>query len=89
MGDDRTGALFTRRRLLKAGAQASSVAAATALMPPNLQKLMAAGMRRTPALRDIRHVVLLMQENRSFDHYFGAMAGVRGFSDPTDRAMQL
>lgn len=82
MGDDRAGPLFTRRRLLKAGAQASSVAAATALMPPNLQKLMAAGMRRTPALRDIRHVVLLMQENRSFDHYFGAMAGVRGFGDP-------
>jgi phospholipase C len=28
------------------------------------------------------HVVLLMQENRSFDHYFGTMAGVRGFDDP-------
>ncbi len=24
-----------------------------------------------------------MQENRSFDHYFGTMAGVRGFGDPT------
>ena len=23
-----------------------------------------------------------MQENRSFDHYFGAMRGVRGFADP-------
>ena len=23
-----------------------------------------------------------MQENRSFDHYFGAMPGVRGFNDP-------
>ena len=23
-----------------------------------------------------------MQENRSFDHYFGTMSGVRGFSDP-------
>ena len=30
----------------------------------------------------IEHVVLLMQENRSFDHYFGTMPGVRGFSDP-------
>ena len=28
-----------------------------------------------------------MQENRSFDHYFGTMAGVRGFEDP--KALQL
>ncbi|RFU31593.1 hypothetical protein B7463_g4716, partial [Scytalidium lignicola] len=33
-------------------------------------------------LTDIKHVVLFMQENRAFDHYFGTMAGVRGFSDP-------
>ncbi|MFD5384371.1 phosphocholine-specific phospholipase C [Streptomyces sp. NPDC127074] len=30
---------------------------------------------------DIRHVVILMQENRSFDHYFGTLNGVRGFDD--------
>jgi phospholipase C len=34
------------------------------------------------SLKDIDHVVLFMQENRAFDHYFGTMAGVRGFSDP-------
>jgi phospholipase C len=33
-------------------------------------------------LSEIKHVVVLMQENRSFDHYFGAMPGVRGFNDP-------
>ncbi|HET6501134.1 MAG TPA: phospholipase C, phosphocholine-specific [Amycolatopsis sp.] len=32
-------------------------------------------------LRDVRHVVILMQENRSFDHYFGSLRGVRGFGD--------
>ncbi|PHH89358.1 hypothetical protein CDD83_6204 [Cordyceps sp. RAO-2017] len=32
-------------------------------------------------LADIDHVVLFMQENRAFDHYFGTMAGVRGFND--------
>ncbi|MEU8948399.1 phosphocholine-specific phospholipase C [Streptomyces sp. NPDC048489] len=32
-------------------------------------------------LRDIKHVVVIMQENRSFDHYFGSMKGVRGFGD--------
>ena len=34
------------------------------------------------SLSDIAHVVILMQENRSFDHYFGTLSGVRGFSDP-------
>ncbi|WP_127359197.1 phosphocholine-specific phospholipase C [Actinacidiphila soli] len=32
-------------------------------------------------IRDIKHVVILMQENRSFDHYFGCLKGVRGFGD--------
>ncbi len=32
-------------------------------------------------LRDIKHVVILMQENRSFDHYFGSLRGVQGFGD--------
>ncbi|MBB4632647.1 alkaline phosphatase family protein [Sphingosinicella soli] len=43
---------------------------------------MAQTSRRKGSLKDIKHVVLLMQENRSFDHYFGTMAGVRGFGDP-------
>jgi phospholipase C len=38
--------------------------------------------RRTGTLRDVDHIVVLMQENRSFDHYFGTMRGVRGFGDP-------
>jgi phospholipase C len=25
--------------------------------------------------------MILMQENRSFDHYFGSLSGVRGFGD--------
>ncbi|PYH92530.1 non-hemolytic phospholipase C precursor [Aspergillus ellipticus CBS 707.79] len=34
------------------------------------------------SLRDIKHVVIFMQENRSWNSYFGTMAGVRGFNDP-------
>jgi phospholipase C len=34
------------------------------------------------SLSDVKHLVILMQENRSFDHYFGTLSGVRGFSDP-------
>jgi phospholipase C len=72
---------FTRRRLL--GAAAAATAASMVALPPNLRRALAAPPpRRDPALRDIKHVVLLMQENRSFDHYFGTMPGVIGFSDP-------
>jgi phospholipase C len=38
--------------------------------------------RATGTLRDVEHIVVLMQENRSFDHYFGTLRGVRGFGDP-------
>ncbi len=36
-------------------------------------------------LKDIEHVVILIQENRSFDHYFGTLSGVRGFGDKHGR----
>ena len=36
----------------------------------------------TGTIKDVEHVVILMQENRSFDHYFGTLRGVRGFGDP-------
>lgn len=32
-------------------------------------------------LQSIKHVIVLMQENRSFDHYFGSLRGVRGYGD--------
>jgi phospholipase C len=43
--------------------------------------------RRTGTLRDVEHIVVLMQENRSFDHYFGTLRGVRGFGDPRPAAL--
>ena len=42
---------------------------------------------RTGTIADVEHIVFLMQENRSFDHYFGTLRGVRGFGDP--RAVKL
>jgi len=85
---DSTG--VTRRRLLGNGARLAAAAFASTLMPPNVRRALAAASPSTvtnASLRDVKHVVLLMQENRSFDHYFGTMAGVRGFGDP--EAMQL
>ena len=74
---------LTRRRLLGSAA-AAGVAAASLALPVNVRKALAAAdnQARPGRLRDIKHVVILMQENRSFDHYFGTMKGVRGFSDP-------
>ena len=70
---------MTRRRLL---GSAAALAAAAAALPPNVRRALAQAPPRGGSLRDIKHVVLLMQENRSFDHYFGTMSGVRGFDDP-------
>ena len=37
---------------------------------------------RTRSIQDVQHIVILMQENRPFDHHFGTLRGVRGFNDP-------
>jgi len=37
---------------------------------------------RTGTIQDVEHIVVLMQENRPFDHHFGTLRGVRGFNDP-------
>ncbi len=71
---------ITRRRLLTNGARLAAAAFASSFLPPNVRRALA-DTRRPGSFRDIKHVVLLMQENRSFDHYFGTMAGVRGFDD--------
>ncbi|MEU1820076.1 phosphocholine-specific phospholipase C [Streptomyces roseifaciens] len=73
---------MTRRRLIGSAAGAVGGAAALSLLPPSVRRAVAAGPARRGSLRDIEHVVLLMQENRSFDHYFGTLKGVRGFADP-------
>ncbi len=75
---------LTRRRLLAGATALSGVAAGAAVLPASLRKALAATLEAPPggSLRDIEHIVILMQENRSFDHYFGTMAGVRGFADP-------
>src|ERR1700742_5126319 len=72
----------TRRRLLGTAAAATGETAASLALPPNVRKALASPPTTRGRLKDIEHVVLLMQENRSFDHYFGTLSGVRGFGDP-------
>ncbi len=73
-----------RRKFLKlvtAGALASAI-------PSSIKRALAIpAHHRTGTLMDVEHIVILMQENRSFDHFFGTMRGVRGFGDP--RAVSL
>jgi phospholipase C len=73
---------MTRRRVLGSAAGIPGASVASMALPPNVRKALAAEPNRPGSFRDIKHVVMLMQENRSFDHYFGTMAGVAGFNDP-------
>ena len=59
----------------------ASAGAAASLTPSIARALEIAGHRRTGTIQDVAHVVILTQENRSFDHYFGTMRGVQGFGD--------
>ncbi|MGH3201143.1 MAG: alkaline phosphatase family protein [Streptosporangiaceae bacterium] len=76
----------SRRQLM---ASAGGMVLASFALPSSLRKIIAGSPPAAPgharlasaAVSEIKHVVVLMQENRSFDHYFGAMPGVRGFGD--------
>src|SRR5580693_6572656 len=87
MNADRFGSTkITRRRLFGSAGRLAAAAFASSFLPPNVRRALAEPPDRG-SLKHIEHVVVLMQENRSFDHYFGTMAGVRGFDDPD--ALQL
>src|SRR3954451_14342018 len=70
----------SRRRLFQLGAGGAGLAVAGSLLPPSVQQALASPPRRG-GLKAIKHVVVLVQENRSFDHYYGTLRGVRGFGD--------
>ncbi|HEY4125177.1 MAG TPA: phospholipase C, phosphocholine-specific [Rhizomicrobium sp.] len=73
-----------RRRFLKLSAGALGVSA----LPASIRQALAIPANNTTGtIMDVEHVVIFMQENRSFDHYFGTLNGVRGFGDP--RAIRL
>ncbi|MFC5865481.1 phosphocholine-specific phospholipase C [Acidicapsa dinghuensis] len=63
--------------------QLLTTSAAAATFPVSIARaLEIPANNRTRSIRDVEHIVILMQENRSFDHYFGTLRGVRGFGDP-------
>ena len=74
--------IVTRRELFKAGA-----GVAAAALPIRLRQLLSA-TESCGKLTDIQKVVIFIQENRSFDHYFGSYPGVRGFADHSRAFLQ-
>ena len=60
----------------------SGATALSSVFPEAIQRALAINPSLGSTFYDAEHIVFLMQENRSFDHMFGAMKGVRGFNDP-------
>src|SRR5882672_6375802 len=61
-----------------------------AALPASISRALAIpANHRTGTIKDVEHVVILMQENISFDKYFGSLRGVRGFSDPRAVSINL
>ncbi len=75
----------SRREFIKKAAMLSGTAGLMTMLPPSIQKALAIDPEKGTTFLDAEHVVILMQENRSFDHSYGTLQGVRGFNDP--RAM--
>lgn len=76
----------TRREFIKKAMMLGGTAG-MATLPASIQKALAINPAVGSTFLDAEHIVFLMQENRSFDHAFGTLRGIRGFNDP--RAMRL
>jgi phospholipase C len=77
----------SRREFIKKATLLTGAAGIFNALPASIQKAMAIDAAPGSTYMDAEHVVFLMQENRSFDHCFGTLKGVRGFNDP--RAIRL
>ncbi|WP_262248755.1 phosphocholine-specific phospholipase C [Parapedobacter soli] len=77
----------SRRSFLKKAALLAGASAAVNTLPQSIRQALAIEAPAGSTYLDAEHVVFLMQENRSFDHCFGSLRGVRGFNDP--RAITL
>lgn len=77
----------TRRDFIKKTALLSGIAGLSTILPESIQRAFAINPAAGSTYLDAEHIVMLMLENRSFDHCFGTLKGVRGFDDP--RAITL
>jgi len=79
---------LNRRELLRAGALGGAALSTWGALGSRLVgRALAQSTGGCGSLGDIGHIVILIQENRSFDHYFGSYRGVSGFADPNVLAL--
>jgi len=71
-----------RREFIKKAAILAGGTGLTGALPPSIQRALAINPAAGSTWLDAEHVVILMQENRSFDHCYGMLQGVRGYRDP-------
>jgi phospholipase C len=75
-------AMSHRRQFLRSSVTTVGAAGALSMFPSAIRKALAIEpQQETGTIQDVAHIVVLMQENRSFDHYFGSLIGVRGYAD--------
>jgi len=72
----------SRRDFLKFAALLSGATGISGFVPESIQRAFAIEPAPGSTFADAEHIVILMQENRSFDHSLGSLQGVRGFNDP-------
>jgi phospholipase C len=77
----------SRREFIRKATMLTGAAGMFSVLPASIQKALAIDPKKGSTYLDAEHVVILMQENRSFDHCYGSLRGVRGFNDP--RAINL
>ncbi|MBO0822692.1 MAG: DUF756 domain-containing protein [Actinobacteria bacterium] len=81
--DSLTGKSLSRRRMLQGIGAAAGAGALSAAGLQGAPRAAAATARRTGTIADVKHIVVMMQENRPYDHYFGTLSlpGSAGFGD--------
>jgi len=82
MADISSRTLDSRREFLKKAALLAASGGMAGTLAASIQKAFAIDPAPGTTYFDAEHVVILMQENRSFDHVYGTLQGVRGFNDP-------
>jgi phospholipase C len=87
MAEDPSEYLHSRREFLRKAAVLAAGGSVAGMLSASIQRALAIEAPPGSTYLDAEHVVILMQENRSFDHVYGTLRGVRGFNDP--RAVSL
>ncbi|MCY1515405.1 Non-hemolytic phospholipase C [compost metagenome] len=77
----------SRRDFLRKAGLLTGTLAMSNVIPMSIQRAMAIQADPGSTFYDAEHIVFLMQENRSFDHVFGALRGVRGFNNPRAKTL--